>query len=166
MFFFCPKLTVQLGQDKAALAKAERSIKAILDAIEDGRYQRSMLDRLDELERQKDQIEARLAKAPPPLPRIYPDIAEIYRTKIQRLEDALSRPDDAREAAEAMRDLIDKIVLTPGKKRGEVKAELYGELAAILALTSGQKPRPAEDQMDMRFSVVAGVRFELTTFRL
>ncbi len=142
-------------QDKAALAKAERSIKAILDAIEDGRYQRSMLDRLDELEKQKDQIAARLAKAPQPLPRIHPNVAGIYRTKIQRLEDALARPDDAREAAEAMRTLIEKIVLTPGAKHGEVKAELHGELAAILALTSGQKPRPAEDQKDMRFSVVA-----------
>ena len=79
-------------QDKAALAKAERSIKSILDAIEDGRYQRSMLDRLDELERQKDQIEARLAKALPPLPRIHPNIAEIYRAKIQRLEGALAHP--------------------------------------------------------------------------
>ncbi|MGI9508105.1 MAG: recombinase family protein, partial [Geminicoccaceae bacterium] len=146
------------GQDKRALAKAERSIKAILDAIEDGRYQRSMLDRLDELEKQKDRIEARLAKAPPPLPRIHPNVAEIYRAKIQRLEDALSGPDDAREAAEAMRSLIERIVLTPGAKRGEVKAELHGELAAILALTSVQKPRPVMDDGDMRFSVVAGER--------
>ena len=57
-------------------------------------------------------------------------------------------------------------MLTPGKKRGEVKAELYGELAAILALTSGQKLRPAKDYYDMRFSVVAGVGFEPMTFRL
>jgi len=32
----------------------------------------------------------------------------------QRLEDALARPDDAREAAEAMRGLIEKIVLISG----------------------------------------------------
>jgi hypothetical protein len=57
-------------------------------------------------------------------------------------------------------------VLTPGAKRGEVKAELHAELAAIIALTSGQKPRPALDAGDMRFSVVAGVGFEPTTFRL
>ncbi len=143
------------AQDKASLAKAERSIKSILDAIEDGRYQRSMLDRLDELERQKDQIEARLAKAPPPMPRIHPNVGKIYRAKIQRLEDALSSPNDAREAAEAMRGLIEKIVLIPGAKRGEVKAELHGELAGILALTSGQKPRTVLDNGDMRFSVVA-----------
>ena len=110
-----------------------------------------MLDRLDELERQKDQIEARLAKAPPSLPRIHPNITEIYRTKIQRLEDALARPDDAREAAEAMRALIEKIVLTPRAKRSEVKADLHGGLTTILALTSGQKPRPALNNGDMRF---------------
>ena len=95
-----------------------------------------------------------LAKAPPPLPRIPPNIAESYRTKIQRLEDALARSDDAREAAEAMRGLIEKIVLTPGAKRGEVKAVLHGELAAILPLTSSQKPRPVLDDGDMRFPMV------------
>ena len=157
---------IAAGQDKASLAKTERSIKSILDAIEDGRYQRSMRDRLDDLERQKVQIKARLAKASPQLPRIHPNIAEIYRTKIQRLEDALARPDDAREAAEAMRGLIENIVLTPGKKRGEIKAELYGELAAILALTLGQKPKPALDNGDMRFHFgCGGTQHPLCTFR-
>ena len=102
----------------------------------------------------------RLVKAPPPLPRLHPNIAEIYRAKIQRLEGALAHPGDAREAAEAMRALIERIVLTPGTKRGEIQAELHGELAAILALTSGQKPRPASDDSDMRFSVVAGERYQ------
>ena len=104
----------------------------------------------------KDQIEARFAKAPPPLPRIHPNVAEIYRAKIQSFEDALARSDVAREAAVAMRGLLEKIVLTPVAKRGEVKEELHGELAATLALTSGQEPRPDLDDGDMRFSVVAG----------
>jgi hypothetical protein len=142
-------------QDKAALAKAERGIKGILDAIEDGRYQRSMLDRLDDLEKEKDRIEARLKRAPELLPRIHPNIAEIYRAKVAKLEEALGRPEDALEAAEAMRALIEKIILTPGASRGEVNAELHGELASILALTSGQKPRMAQEVQGMRFSVVA-----------
>jgi DNA invertase Pin-like site-specific DNA recombinase len=143
-------------QDKAALAKAERGIKGILDAIEDGRYQRSMLDRLDALEKEKDRIESRLKRAAAPLPRIHPNIAEIYRTKVANLGEALGRPEDALEAAEAMRALIEKIILTPGDSRGEVHAELHGELASILALTSGQKPRVAQEVHGMRFSVVAG----------
>lgn len=104
--------------------------------------------------RQRDKIEAVSLKPHRPLPRIHPNIAGIYHAKIQSLEDILNRPDDAREAAEAMRALIEKIVLTRGKKRGEVEAELHGELAAILALTSGQKPRPMRDDRDMRFSVI------------
>lgn len=71
-------------------------------------------------------------QSPPPLARIHPNIAEIYRAKIQGLEDALACPDDARQSAEAMRGLIEKIVLTPGKKRGEVKAELHGELTTCV----------------------------------
>ena len=63
-----------------------------------------------------------------------------------------------------MRALIEKIVLTPGAKRGEVRAELHGELAAILALTLGQKPRPTLDDEDMRFSVVGERKHREHTF--
>jgi hypothetical protein len=48
-----------MAQDQAALTKAEHSINSILDAIEDCRYQRSMLDWLGELERMKGQVEDR-----------------------------------------------------------------------------------------------------------
>jgi hypothetical protein len=47
-------------------------------------------------------------------------------------------------------------VLYPGKRRGEVRADLHGELAAILALSQagGSKNRTPEE--GVRFSVVAG----------
>ena len=60
-----------------------------------------------------------------------------------------------------MMDRVPLITADGGKYgKGEIKAELHGELAAILALTSGQKPRPALDDRDMRFSVVAGERYQ------
>ena len=47
--------------------------------------------------------------------------------------------DDAtsNEAANLIRALVDRIVLLPGKKRGETTIEVYGEPSAILALASG-----------------------------
>jgi hypothetical protein len=45
----------------------------------------------------------------------------------------LERP----EATDALRTLIDRIVLYPGERRGELRAELHGELGAILALSQG-----------------------------
>jgi hypothetical protein len=41
------------------------------------------------------------------------------------------------EAAEILRALIGKIVVTPLQRRGEVGLELYGDLAAILTLAQG-----------------------------
>jgi site-specific DNA recombinase len=69
--------------------------------------------------------------------------------------------------------LIEKIVLTPGPKRGEIDATLYGELGQILAWTERQavgkasKPtKPAAGATGLLVSVVAGAGFEPAAFRL
>ena len=41
-------------------------------------------------------------------------------------------PDDALEAADAIRKVIDRIVVTPGNKRGSYTVTLQDELGAIL----------------------------------
>jgi site-specific DNA recombinase len=64
--------------------------------------------------------------------------------------------------------LIDRIVLTSSD--GILKAELYGDLAAIMGYAEGQlRPNgavPGSTRPGTLFSVVAGVGFEPTTFRL
>jgi len=57
-----------------------------------------------------------------------------------------------------------QVILYPGRKRGEVAAEMSGEIAALWQLTdSKQKTRTSAE---VRVSLVAGVGFEPTTFRL
>ena len=104
----------------------------IMAAIEDGLYQPSMKARMDELERQKAEITERLAQAPADTPDVHPNVANIYRKNVVRFTAALDDPDGGREAAQALRSLIGEIVLTPGEKRGEVHAQLRGELMGIL----------------------------------
>ncbi|MFD2237191.1 hypothetical protein [Aureimonas populi] len=60
---------------------------------------------------------------------------------MERFTEALNDPDGGRQAAEALRSLIGEIVLAPGPKRGEVHAELRGELMGILAFATDQKPK-------------------------
>ena len=69
--------------------------------------------------------------------------------------------------------LIDKIVLTPGPERGEIYATLHGELRTILEWTecqavgkAGKMTKPAVGAAGLSVSMVAGVGFEPTTFRL
>ncbi|MDR0810004.1 MAG: recombinase family protein, partial [Gemmobacter sp.] len=129
----------QSEADRRVLQKIERAVAGIMAAIEDGFYQPSMKARMSELEREKAEILARLAEAPAALPDIHPNIANVYRKNVERFTEALNDPDGGREAAEALRSLIGEIVLTPGKKRGEVHAELRGEFMGILAFAAAGK---------------------------
>src|SRR5262249_32574383 len=86
------------------LADTERRIRLILNAIEQGIFTASTKDRLLELEAQRDRLRARLQTPAEPrcVPRLHPNLAEIYRHKVRQLETALNEPDiraDAHAAA-------------------------------------------------------------------
>ena len=91
------------------------------------------------------------------------------REKVQQLEQALNDPTIRAEAADVLRSLIDRIELRPGDKGQGIAATLHGDLAQILALCadSGRKQKlPKAETSGSQLSVVAGVGFEPTTFRL
>ncbi|MEO6784181.1 MAG: recombinase zinc beta ribbon domain-containing protein, partial [Bradyrhizobium sp.] len=134
----------QAETSRRALEKIERSIKGIMDAIEDGMYQPAMKARMEDLMQQKAEIETRLAEVPADLPDVHPNIAEHYRVKVIRLAETLAEPESNGEAREDIRSLVGEVVITPGEKRGENHAILRGELMAILDLAAGHRrsPRP------------------------
>ena len=95
-------------------------------AIEDGAYTHTLKARLTALEQEKAQTETRLrAGKRAPVLRLHTNLPELYRSKIGRLAEALNAPETVTEAAEVMRGLIDRIVLTP--VAGELRAELHGD---------------------------------------
>jgi site-specific DNA recombinase len=64
-----------------------------MSAIEDGMYQPSMKTRMDDLERQKVEILARMEDVPAHVPDIHPNITQIYKAKVTQLNDALADPE-------------------------------------------------------------------------
>ena len=136
----------QAEVDRRALQKIEKAMAGIMTAIEDGFYQPAMKARMEGLERQKAEITARLSQAPADISDVHPNLANIYRLRVERFTDVLDDPEGGRQAAQALRSLIGEIVLTPGEKRGEVNAELRGELFGILAFVKGE-----ENQRDAGF---------------
>ena len=153
--------------DRKELAGVEKKIADIVAAIEDGGYTRALTDRLRELEARQDELRERLATAPADIPDIHPNVAGLYRRKVERLAEALRAPRERDEAAEAVRGLIERVVLTPGAKRGEMDATLYGDLGAVLEWTTkGRKNETDTPSSGMSVSVVAGAGFEPATFRL
>src|SRR5262249_18492973 len=138
-------------------------------AIEDGNSSRALSARLADLERQHDLLRTRLREAPISTVRLHPRLAEVYAEKVQQLEAALNDPAVRREAGEALRSLIDHIELTPSSTGQGLDANLYGALAQILSLCGegdSIKKSPKAGTSGSQLSVVAGVGFEPTTFRL
>ena len=158
---------------KAELAKAEKQITQIVEAIADGMHHPSMKDKMTGLEARKDELTALLADAPADTPDILPSASAIYAKKVAALAKALNRKEERQAASQDLRALIERIVLTPGPERGEILATLHGELATILEWTERQaigKPakttKPAAGATGLVVSLVAGAGFEPAAFRL
>lgn len=114
------------------LAETAKAIAEIVRVIEQGGYHRALSDRLTELETRQDSLTARLSDTPPDTPDLHPGIAATYRRRIERLTAALDQPDNAAQAAAAIREIIERIVITPGPTRGDFAITLQGELSTIL----------------------------------
>jgi site-specific DNA recombinase len=143
---------------KRTLADIERKLAAIVRAIEDGAYNHTLKARLTALEQEKVHAEARLrAGKRAPVLRLHTNLPELYRIKIGRLAEALNASETVTEAAEIMRGLIDRIVLTPVD--GELRAELHGDLAVLARFA--QEEGLKSDGNPARLSVVAGERNHL-----
>ena len=98
-------------------------------------------------------------------------MAETYRARVTRLISALGAHGEFNETWEALRALIDKIVLTPSADGEGMEIELCGDLGGLLRLVSGAGDHSADvcaEGTDFMYELVlvAGVGFEPTTFRL
>lgn len=152
---------------KAELVKIEKQIRGIIEAIKAGMFHESMKAEMDTLEARKTELNTLLADAPEDTPDILPSASAIYAKKVSALTEALNRKEERQEAAETLRGLIEKILLTPGPERGEIYATLHGELGTILNWTEQQAigntaktTKPAADATGLSLSVVAGAGFE------
>jgi site-specific DNA recombinase len=158
---------------RVELVKVQKEIHGIIEAIKAGMFQPSMKEAMDALEARKAELNTLLSESPADIPDMLPSAARVYAKRVVRLTEALNTPEDRAEAAEALRCLIEKIVLRPGNGRGELEATLFGDLGNILAWTERQaaeKPTknntPIVKTMGVSVSVVAGTGFEPVTFRL
>ncbi len=103
------------------------------------------------------ELEAFLATADESPTLLHPNMAWQYRTSVQNLYDALQGEDEGHRvaAAEVIRSLVDKIVLTPVD--GEIEIDVKGDLAGILVLSS-QTQDPATKMGSSQVKLVAGGR--------
>jgi hypothetical protein len=142
-------------RQEAELAKVNRQIRAIIEAIKEGLRTPGMKDELISLEERKATLERELAEAPAPAPVLHPAMAEVYRQKVANLVQELNRPELRAEATQALRSLIEEIRLVP--ENGKLEIEIRGDLAGILALEHKSK-HPTAVGDGVQITLVAGTR--------
>ncbi len=159
-------------QATTRLVEVDRRIAGIVESIESGAWNKALGLRLEELEREQATLTAEISEADvvAPVIRLHSRASDLYRDKVAALEASLSNPTIRQEAADALRALIDRAMLTPDAEASdELRVELSGDLALILFLASGDVPRrasPPTRLLGRQSSVVAGTGFEPVTFRL
>ena len=152
-------------QRSAEVKRIERELGTLLNLILKGGAADTINAKMVQLEGRKAELERQLADAESPPPLLHPEMAAFYREQVKALHDALRDDTDATRlrACEILRSLVREIILTP--EAGELKIDVRGDLAGILAIPL-QTKTPAARTGVSQVEMVAGARFELTTFRL
>jgi hypothetical protein len=100
----------------------------------------------------------------PPCLRSNPNLAQVYRAKVERLHVALADPAIRDEAFGVLRGLIERVVVHPGEDGPQI--ELVGEIVRMVELGLNAKQAALPGEAACSVKVVAGAGFEPATFRL
>jgi DNA invertase Pin-like site-specific DNA recombinase len=116
---------------KRRLAVLNHRLDGLYDAIADGLRTPGLKAKLEELEAQKATLQHDIDAAPLPAPQLHPNLAELYRRKVDELHRSLNDPACQTEAAETLRGIIEGINVKP-LGRGAFEMELVGEIANMI----------------------------------
>ena len=125
---------------KRELADVNRKLEGLLDAITDGLRAPGLQRRLDDLETRRVQLEQELATAPPTSVRLHPNLAQVYRVKVERLQNALNDPEIRDEALQVLRGLIERVSLKPIDNGWEWRSSAKSRAWSNSALETTQNP--------------------------
>jgi site-specific DNA recombinase len=90
---------------------------------------------------------------------LHPRMADVYREKVGSLCLALENEESRTSAVEAIRALIEAIILKPDGD--ELKITLKGDLAGMLSAAGDSKRSPDTGDLMVQMKLVAGARNQL-----
>ena len=120
-----------------AVAKVNRLVEAIANGADEFVEIKAVLAAARE---DRDRLEAEMHEIDAlPVIALHPGIAEDYRRQVRELARALTADEEARlQTAPIVRGLIDRVVLTPNGGLRGVNIEVFGRLASLLQLATGE----------------------------
>lgn len=150
------------ARDEGRLSKIDRETDRLIDAIADGVPAHKVKDRMIALEAEADEIRKRLdvGNSDGGKPLLHPQMGARYREAVQELSAALNHKGGRQDAIEALRSLIDRIVLNPDDSApASYTIDIEGDLAGILNLCrKSKKAEPVSGNGLMQIKLVAGAR--------
>jgi site-specific DNA recombinase len=135
-------------------ATVDREIAQVIRAIREGFAGPELKATMNALQARKVELDGQLAATQVPVPLLHPNMADVYRAKVEELRACLEREDSRAQAAEAIRALIEGIVLTP--EGDGLKIVLKGNLAAMLGAAQNAKRSPETGDLSL-LRAISGV---------
>jgi site-specific DNA recombinase len=156
--------TAARSAERAELSKIDIELDRVVQAIMDGVPGKRLAAKAAQLEDRKAELEKHLAAADDDSVLLHPNMASRYRDQVAALREALTDGSRRAEASELIRGLVERVEFPP--ENGTLAIDLYGHLAGILNLASGNRKPAPNDRGGLRVRLVAGIGFEPMTFRL
>ena len=171
---FCDEYTKHMNELRAAQTSTLKSHQTeqdklgkerdnVLQAIREGISASLVKDELEQISARLEKLEALIEhERKEARPFLHPTMAARYRKEVLDLRESLNREDSRAEAAEHLRQIIDKVVLTPKPDQAGLQIDLHGDLAGILNMAAREKTRENKEIKDIqklkRLPVVTGKR--------
>jgi site-specific DNA recombinase len=116
------------------IASLDRRSKEIMNLLLQGFRDEAWKEELRSIEERRTELKALIASAEtdPPLPALHPHMADVFRDKIMLLAAALEHDVEKDAARQALRGLIDRIVIPPG----DGLLQVVGDLGEMLTAAS------------------------------
>jgi site-specific DNA recombinase len=154
-----------LARLRSSLVQTEKEIANIMTAIKAGIFTSTTKAELENLEARKEKLSRDLQAAGQAAPIVPDDLAEVYAAQVEQLVTSLNAPETRSQAADAIRNLIDLIIVHWDEAAGEHAVEIEGKLAELLRAGTN-KNAAAFGAAAGSLEMVAGAGFEPATFRL
>ncbi len=141
------------------LANVTRKLDGLIEAIAEGLRSPGLQKRLEELDLKRAQLEQQIGSASPPKIRLHPNLAQLYRRKVERLQESLNDPEIRDEAIQILRGLLERVLIASADAGLEV--EIVGEIVQMIeiGMDDGKNNGPCLNQrMARSVKVVAGAR--------
>ncbi len=132
---------------EAELKKRQKQDAKFVDAIANGAFSDKLKEQVNANTARIHELQDILSGTNDMPVLLHPKMGRFYQNEVKRLIKLLNDPKQHHEAADQIRTLIEKVVLTP-REEGGLSVDLHGDLAGILGMArNGGKPLDEKDDL-------------------